>query len=622
MCGIALLVDREMERAHLERYGVAAVAALAHRGPDGSNIQLGAGWVMAHTRLAIVDPAGSKQPMATPDGRHWLTFNGEIHNYQELRKLLASRWSFRTNGDTEVLLAGLMLDGPGFLNQANGMWAFALWDAREQRLLLARDRLGEKPLYFRQMGRALACASELPALRSLAPDSPWIEDVDSTSDYLRYGFALPGYTAWRDVREVLPGHWLEWTPGRDVLQTRYWSINDNPFRGNRRDAVVATRELLSDAVRLRMVADVDVGCFLSGGVDSSLIATLATQVAGRRMHTFSIGFADPSYDESWAARRVADSIGSIHASETITAMRHPELRNALEASVGQPFADASLLPTSILSRLAATQVKVALSGDGGDELFAGYQRYVGRALLRWYTRLPSSLRRSAERILRTFPEPIAHHSRSLLKKAHLFMDSANALDDGVSSYVAPRIFSDTQLRLVAPDLFERGHQPPALPQQCGIDDIQQMMSADALSYLPQDILVKVDRASMAHSLEVRSPFLDHRLVELALTVGSSMHLHRFRGKRLLRRATGSLAPGWVWQRRKQGFAVPTGAWFRGALGDELGCMLRMDGLPVQPAVVRGMLDAHRAGLRDHGLRLWALWSYINWRSGRSGRSTH
>lgn len=622
MCGIALLVDHAMGQDELTRLGSAATAALAHRGPDGCDIRMGEGWAMGHTRLAIIDLAGSAQPMSTPDGRHWLTFNGEIYNYQELRRDLESRWSFRSHGDTEVLLAGLLLDGPTFLSRANGMWAFALWDAFERRLILARDRLGKKPLYYRDAGRAMACASELPALRALMPRAAWDEDVDSTSDYLRYGFALPGHTAWRDTHEVLPGHWLDWSPGRAAHQSRYWSVHANPFLGDRHDAAVAVRGLLSDSVRLRLVADVDVGSFLSGGVDSSLIATLAAARTDHRLRTFSIGFADPDYDESWAARRVADSIGSLHMSEIINEMHAEGLERVIETSVGQPFADPSLLPTSILSRLTAAHTKVALSGDGGDELFAGYQRYLGRVLLRWYTRLPPALRRGAERVLHAFPEPLAHHSRSVLKKAHLFAATASGLRNDLPGYVAPRLFSDAQLRQLAPALHERGHPPPGLPQQCRIDDIQEMMASDVLTYLPQDILAKTDRASMAHSLEVRSPFLDHRLVELALTIGTSAHLHRFRGKRLLREALGPTIPRWVWQRRKQGFAVPVGAWFHGESGQAFERSLRTEHTLVQPGAALAMLDEHRSGSRDHGLRLWALWSYLQWRAGEAGHATH
>lgn len=613
MCGIALLIDPSLAREVVARLASAAASTLIHRGPDGNGIEAGEGWGMAHTRLAIIDLVGGAQPMGSPDGRYWLTFNGEIYNYRELRSSLQSRWTFRSQGDTEVLLAGLVLEGPGFLARANGMWAFALWDSIARRLLLARDRIGKKPLYFRCGDTAFACASELPVLRRLMPDFAWEEDQDSTGDYLRYGFALPGFTAYRDTFEVLPGHSLEWAPGTTAHQQRYWSVANQPFAGSQADAARTVRELLTASVRLRLVADVDVGSFLSGGVDSSLVSTLAARQIGHRLRTFTMGFADRSYDESESARRMAETLGSLHETEIIDALDAKGLGQLLTHQVGAPFADPSLLPTAALSRMAARHVKVALSGDGGDELFAGYQRYLGRVLLRWYTRLPSAIRSSGEKLLHAFPEPLHHHSRSLLKKAHLFVATATQSEGDPIAYVAPRLFSDAQMRALAPALCARGHAPPGLPERCHIDDVQYMMTADVLTYLPQDILVKTDRASMAHSLEVRCPFLDHRLVEVALTAGTQRHLRGLRGKRLLREACGDVIPAWVWRRRKQGFAVPVGSWFRGALGNSLQEAAEREDHTVRAAAVVALLDEHRAGAHDHGLRLWALWSYLQWR---------
>lgn len=602
----------------MTRRALDAIAALAHRGPDDRNCCIDDGWAIGHTRLAIIDLAGSEQPMRSPDGRYCLTYNGEIYNYKELRSDLEKRWSFRTQGDTEVLLAGLVLDGANFLTRANGMWAFALWDTRERRLLLARDRLGKKPLYVRDGGTSFACASELSALRTLVPGMEWEEDLDSAGDFFRYGFALPGHTNWHATKEVLPGHWYEWSPGRTGRQQRYWAPETQAFDGDAADAAAEVGRLLADSTRLRLIADVDVGSFLSGGVDSSLVSTLAARDIGHRLRTFSIGFTAAGYDESWAAQRMAKVIGSVHESEMVGQLQAGDLESLITTNLGEPFADPSLLPMSVLSRLAARHTKVALSGDGGDELFAGYQRYLGRVILRWYTRLPIPLRSNLERLLRVFPEPTHHHSRSLLKKAHLFVAMAGAPETQSAPYVAPRLFTDAQIHELLPYLKGRGHAPPELPACCAIDDVHQMMHADVLAYLPQDILVKTDRASMAHSLEVRSPFLDHRLVELAMSVAGTTHVRHLRGKQLLRKGCAETIPGWVWRRRKQGFAVPVGAWFRGSLGDALERGLRGADISIQPSAAIALLNEHRSGARDHGLRLWALWSYMQWHDGNLG----
>ncbi len=609
MCGIIFLAEEHTPEQELRARADKAVATLKHRGPDGSGVVGEQGWAMGHTRLAIIDPIGNVQPIASSDGRYWITYNGEIYNYQELRNSLQTRWNFRTNGDTEVLLAGLILDGPSFLTQLNGMWAFALWDSVERSLFLSRDRLGKKPLYFRSYEHGIAVASELKPLQQLLPSLHWQEDLDSTADFLRYGFALPGFTAFRGVNEVLPGNYLVWSERNDARQARYWSIPSLSTETAMSSDPADLAELLRDSVRLRLIADVDVGAFLSGGIDSSLVSTLAAREMDRPLRTFSIGFSDPAYDESAAAKFMAEAIHSNHESE-IVALDHADLATRLLAeNFGQPFADASALPMSLLSKLAATKVKVALSGDGADELFAGYQRYVGRILLRWYTRLPISLRKSGERLLRYFPEPLHHHSRSFLKRAHLFVSAANV---GAGSYVAPRLFGDSSIAALLPDVKIGGHAPLGLPEVTRGDDIHQMMASDALNYLPQDILVKADRASMAHSLEVRCPFLDHRIVQYALATRSASHIRKLEGKQLLRRKLNTLLPASVWRRRKQGFAVPTGAWFRGQLGERFESLLRQSSSPLNKDICIDLLNAHRMGKRDLGQQLWALWAYFQW----------
>jgi asparagine synthase (glutamine-hydrolysing) len=610
VCGITFLHDAARGREGVAARCRAAIHAMAHRGPDGIETAGDEHWHMGHARLAIIGISDGQQPMSDAAVRWSIVYNGEIYNYAELRDELASRWTFRTHSDTEVLLAGLALDGAAFLTRLNGMWAFALWDRVERSLLLARDRLGKKPLYVRGDRERFACASELPALRTLTGISPAV-DLDSLADTLRYGCALPGHTIDQGSSEVMPGHVMRWQPGTLPQQEPYWSLPQQSSVGSDGARVL---DLLESAVRYRLVADVEVGAFLSGGVDSSLVSALAARHTDHRLRTFSIGFADASYDESSYAARMAQFLGTEHETAVYAGSDRAEMLQLLVRHVGMPFGDASLLPTAAVSALAARRVKVALSGDGADELFGGYQRYLGRVLLRWYSRLPAPLQRSAESLLRVLPEPLHHHSRSLLKKAQLFVRNASLVRGAhAADYVAPRFFSDAELAELAPGLAGRGHAAPALPERVRGDDVLAMMCADALVYLPQDILVKTDRASMAHSLEQRCPFLDYRLVELALSGASAQHFRGLRGKALLRTAVDALAPPWLWRRRKQGFAVPLGAWFRGELADDLLSGLQRSGQDwVDPSAVRRLVDAHRSGGVDHGQRLWLLWTYAVW----------
>ncbi|MEJ2041456.1 MAG: asparagine synthase-related protein, partial [Desulfosarcinaceae bacterium] len=391
-----------------------------------------------------------------------LSYNGELYNYRDLRHRLKEQWTFRTQGDVEVVLAGLVRYGPDFLTLMEGMWALALWDDQSQDLLLVRDRMGQKPLYYQTDCRRMACASELGALSALSWH-PWQEDFRSTADYLRYGYYLPGTTAYKGVREVLPGHWLRWKAGRAPTLQAYWRISPGGLSVSRNKACEALRETIIQGVKRRLVADVEVGALLSGGIDSSLVVSIVRSELHKPIKTFCMGFQDDSFDERVYARRMAQQCSSDHYEGYLDLASQAGLVDRLLHQVGQPFGDASLLPPALVSSLAAGRVKVALSGDGGDELFSGYQRYLGRCLLRWYTRLPEQLRRTAARVLARWDEPGAHHSASLLKKAHLFMDAAQRVDDE-TPYIAPLAYSASNFRNLLPDLHRLGHPPPRLPR--------------------------------------------------------------------------------------------------------------------------------------------------------------
>jgi asparagine synthase (glutamine-hydrolysing) len=613
MCGLTFIYESGGEDGDLRSRSVLALERLHHRGPDGHGLFTGPGWAVGHRRLSIIDIGGSTQPMWDPSHRFCLTYNGEVYNYRQLRADLEANWDFSTQGDTEVVLAGLVLHGPDFLTRMEGMWALALWDTESERLFLARDRMGKKPIFFHANDKGITCASEIPALRALS-EASWQEDLDSTADYFRYGYYLPGFTAWREVREVLPGHFAWWSPGKgQPEQSQYWQLQLKAFSGSRNEAAETLRQEMVEAVRRRMVADVEVGAFLSGGVDSSLVCAIVRKCLGLPLKSFTIGFSDPSYDEREYASRAANHFGTTHFAEELGAFSSDDLERLQFSHLGMPFHDSSILPTALVSSVAARHVKVALSGDGGDELFSGYQRYQARALLRWYTRLPTGLRRAGEKLIRALPEPVHHHSRSVLKKAHLFCDVADRLNEE-TPYIAPIMFQRSLRMKLTPDIADRGHSVPE-PLEVALDDeLHRMMYADALVYLPQDILAKVDRASMAASLEARAPFLDRSLVELAFSLPRAWHRHGFAGKRMLRHAFGDLLPDWLWARRKQGFGVPLHHWFRQDLGLALERMASGPNVaPLNPKAILALLRQHQSGQRDLGHRLWLIYSYLQWR---------
>ncbi len=612
MCGIAFafnsLWDPTYARTRMDR----ALAALRHRGPDHGGVWQDESVIVGHRRLSIIDVgARNHQPMLDPSSRYILTYNGEVYNFIELRNSLKERWQFRTSGDTEVVLAGLILLGPRFLSRMEGMWGLALWDNRAKTLLLARDRIGKKPLYFDATRDKLSCASELPALTNLQTRQ-WDEDSDSTADYLRYGYYLPGKTAYSQVQELLPGHYATWRPGEEPCSERYWELSLESLGVARTAACEQLHSTLQSAVKNRLVADVPLGTFLSGGIDSSLITAIVAKDLGLAAETFTIGFSDETFDERLYARQVASHFQTNHHEQVLDSWTPESLDRLILDHVGQPFSDSSILPTALVSELASRHVKVALAGDGGDELFSGYQRYQAKTILRWYSRLPKFLRKTAERSIRMLPEPASHHSRSLLKKAHLFVDVLDR-QSSENPYIAPVLYSERMFSTLAPDLASKGHKAPNLPEVARSDDLLQMMYADALVYLPQDILTKVDRASMAHSLETREPFLDHKVIELAFSFPRSWHRSAWTGKKLLRSCFLGYLPDEIWRRRKQGFGVPIHSWFRGKLGDELLRLLVSVRHPFRTSFVNQLVVQHRSRQRDHGHRLWNIYVYLLWK---------
>ncbi|WP_250657347.1 asparagine synthase (glutamine-hydrolyzing) [Alkalimarinus coralli] len=613
MCGLAMLYSEHATQGDLRSRMECALGKIEHRGPDEGAIWQSGQSVIGHRRLSIIDLSDSHQPMKCPNSRFVLAFNGEIYNYQDLRLSLSQRWNFKTGGDTEVLMAGLLLEGSDFLKKLKGMWAFALWDSQLKELLLSRDRFGKKPLFFADFGKELTVASEIAALRALVGQNRLTEDLDSAADYFRSGLCLPGNTIYQQVKEILPGHLARWKQGQDVKQEPYWQMQFEPYTGTIEDAGEQLKGLLKDAVSSRLVADVEVGAFLSGGVDSSLLASILVKDYGVKLKTFTIGFTDSRYDESRYAEQVAKWLGTGHYVETITSLDISILEDLVIKNIGQPFADPSLLPTALVSEVAAKQVKVAISGDGADEIFCGYQRYQAMLLFQWYFSVPKKLRGVVSRFVNALPSSTSHHSRSILKKAQLFVELAQRQQES-PEFGPPRLASESIFSKLAPDLSLRGHSLPHLSNALNDDDVYQMMLNDLSVYMPQDILVKVDRASMASSLEVRSPFLDHEIVQFAFSLPRHWHRSGLLGKRMLRSTFSSYLPKDVWQRRKQGFSVPISDWFMGDLGDRLLEMLNItEGLILDKSFVIKALSTHRAKKADYSSVLWAVYIYLVWR---------
>lgn len=613
MCGIAFLRAPAVSSGERRERMGAALQRLKHRGPDESGCFVGDDFVAGHTRLAIIDLDGGHQPMRDPGGRWVLVFNGEIYNYRELRTRLSRRWDFRDDSDTEVLLAGLVTEGARFIERLDGMWAFVLHDVTSGDVLLSRDRFGKKPLYYRRHGAIFACASELPALEVLTPDVAATEDAAGVADYFRYGYALPGTTCVAGVREVLPAHTLRLCADGSIVQERYWAPSVEPWTGSFEGAAERVRELLTQGVRRRQLAsDVEVGAFLSGGVDSTTVCALAQESGFGRLRTFTAGFAEPTYDERAPAARAAAELGTLHTAEEIKPDIAATLATELPRRMGQPFGDSSLVPSALVASVAARHVKVVLTGDGADEIFGGYARYAGRLLRQRYHRLPASLRSIVERGVLATPEPYAHHSGSFLKRAHLFVRLAREDRD---AYIGPSAIRKEMLAQLVPGLGV-GNSMPDPPWPDDPDELRHMLLMDCLVYLPQDILQKVDRATMMSSLEARSPFLDKALFEFVIRLPWQWHFSGLRGKRLLQAAMRGRAPDFIWDRRKQGFASPVSHWLRNWLGDDLLALTGSgDTGVVDAAGLRTLLREHRAGRADHSQPLWLAYAYLRWRAG-------
>ncbi len=582
---------------------------LVHRGPDSAGEHVDGNVALAARRLSIIDLEHGDQPIANEDGSCVVVQNGEIYNYPELRRELErAGHQLRTRCDTEALIHLYEEHGPGFAERLRGMFAAAIWDARRQRLVLTRDQYGIKPLYYRHVGGELRFASELRAL-------PRGEiDLDALEAFLAFNSIPAPYSIFRDVRKLPAGHLLVWENGQVTLE-RYArpgpAVEDELRTGDEAELVEELRARLRDSVRAHLLSDVPVGVLLSGGVDSAVLAALAAQETPEPVHTFTIGFAERSFDERDDARLVAERYGTAH--HELLVRPEPELLlRALAEAFDEPFADSSALPTYLVSQLAAEHVKVALSGEGGDELFGGYYTYVADLTADHLAPLARAVRPLVEAL------PASTRKASLDYKAKRFVRAAH-LPPLERHHGWKEIFStDARAELTG---RRAGFDPVDVyrtryAETAGAPELARLQDVDFGVYLVDDLLVKTDRASMAHSLEARVPFLDPLVTNLAFALPTRLKVRGLAKKVLLRKAAEPLLPAEVVHGRKRGFSIPAAAWLRGELEPFARTTLSPENLErqgfFQAQPVTRLIDEHVAGREDWSRQLWGLLAFTLW----------
>ena len=620
MCGVSGIVDLR-ERRPIDRILVHAMNdTLVHRGPDGEGFHFEPGVGLGHRRLSIIDLEGGKQPLYNEDKSVVVTYNGEIYNFQSIaRDLVARGYQFSTHCDTEVIVHAWREWGPDCLHRFNGMFAFALWDSRQKILFLARDRLGIKPLYYSLMADGhIVFGSELKAVIAHPAVSREL-DFAAIEDYFTFGYTADPRSIYEGVKKLEAGTYLCLPRGAPIqAPVRYWDIplGQTPTRSaSDEDLSQEIRDGLKQSVDRRLIADVPLGAFLSGGIDSSAVVAMMRELDDQPILTCSIGFKEARYDESKYAAIVATQKATNHKSEIVEASAY-DLLDKLPAIYDEPYSDSSAMPTYRVCELARKHVTVALSGDGGDENFIGYRRY---KLLSMEEKLRSLLPASVRRVVfgplgRFYPKldwaPRVFRGKTTFQA--LARNSMEAYLHGVSIFPEEgraALYSEAFKRDLqgyrANEVFERYFREQAIA-----DPLRLAQYLDFKTYLPGDILTKVDRASMAHSLEVRVPFLDHEFVCQIANIATTLKLRRGEGKYALKQALRPLLPHDILYRRKMGFAVPLSMWFRGSLRDRManavtGKRLKQCGI-FDPVYLDRLVHEHQTGKREHGRILWSL----------------
>lgn len=636
MCGICGILNiRGRGRAEPELIA-AMCATLRHRGPDDCGVFVNRHVAIGMTRLSIIDLAGGQQPLHNEDRSVWIVYNGETYNAPELREQLATSHRFYTRSDTEVLVHAYEEWGEEMLPRLRGMFAFAIWDESRQSLLLARDRVGIKPLYYALAGDWLVFGSEIKALLR-APSVKREIDPEALHAYLSFNYIPAPMTIFKGVRNLPPGHLLRCARA-GVRIEKYWDLDCTPRASGdeqtarpfgppwRRPSCLATcarelRAILEDSVRAHLLSDVPVGVLLSGGIDSSAVTALAALNSSGRVKTFSIGFEEKSFNELKAARTVAEIYGTDHHEDIVK----PDAAALVERIVehfDEPFADSSALPTFLVAQMAARQVKVVLSGDGGDETFAGYMTYTADAVAESYQRIPGFVRRRLiEPVVARLP--VSDEKNSLDYLAKRFVAGAH-LPPLERHHAWKLIFSEQEKRrLYAADWVDAASLGDPLSILAAFYDsrdgqpfVTKLQYVDIKVYLPDDILTKVDRMSMAHSLETRPPLLDHHVLEYAASLPAHMKLRGLQRKVILKRAVADLIPAPLLRRRKHGFSIPLAAWLRRDLRPLIEEALSPQALRrvgiFDPAEVARLLDDHLQARRDLSRNIWGLLMFTVW----------
>ena len=630
MCGIAGYVQSDSPASKTLISGLCK--AISHRGPDSEGVLLDGRVALGHRRLSIIDVSGGGQPLGNEDGTVQIVFNGEIYNYLEIRaELIAKGHRFQTRSDTEVLVHLYEEEGERLAERLNGMFAFAIWDRRNGRILLGRDRFGKKPLYYsaEQPGISLCFASELKSLAAL-PQFDGDVRPESVADFLALGYVPDPHTIYRSVKKLPPSHTLLWGPDGIRLR-RYWAPEFDPAPSIQFAAAQEElAQLAAESVECRLMSEVPLGGFLSGGIDSSAVVALMAQRSSQRVKSFSIGFSDTRFDETEYARLVAARYQTEHY-EQVVSPSIGEMLNVLVKHYDEPFADSSAVPTLYLSRMTRQHVTVALSGDGADELFGGYRRY-RLALAEHAARqfMPRWFRRTAVAgMARIYPKmdwaPQALRAKTTLRGI--------SQDLGEAYFATMSGFGFGLLdRILSPDLQHELHGYSPQEDFVGrfakyrhLSALQQLQAVDLETYLPGDILVKVDRATMAYSLEARAPWLDYRVGELAGRIPADFKIRGGSGKFIFRSVMKPHLPSEIFTRRKMGFSVPLASWFRTTLKPVVESIVlqpEMERL-LNVQLVRGLYQTHLSGIRDYSRELWTVlmlscWDHYHRRNGAGG----
>ena len=591
--------------------------ALAHRGPDQDGYYCAPGISLGHRRLSIIDLSeNGRQPIANEDGSLWLVHNGEIYNFREVRSWLEGRGHvFRSRSDSEVLLHAFEEEGMDCLRRMNGMFAFALWDVKKRRLLLARDRLGEKPLYYSQAGGQLAFASEIKALLR-NPGVPRGVDDEAIDCFLGFEFIPAPLTAFAGIRALPAGHWLEWRQENAVIQP-YWRLGQESEERPEKEWIEELRGHLERAVRLRLESDVPLGAFLSGGIDSSTVVAMMRRADAGPIRTFALGYKESGFSEFAYARKVARHFDTDHSEMMIDPIT-PEVIEKVVWHLDQPFSEFSVLPYFLICRKAREHVTVCLSGEGGDEVFAGYDRFKASKAERYLRRLPAPLRHAAGRLAASLPD--RPQKKGALNSLRRFFQGA-ALPAGghmrwqyfLTTETAASIFSQRSGEEVLASTLAWADR--AAEDAGGRGDLEREILCELGFMMPENPLMKVDKMSMACALEIRAPLIDHELVEFAMRIPARLKLAGWTTKAVLKKAMADLLPPGIAYRPKHGFSFPIKHWLRGDLLSYMDDVLssspfiaeRFDGKAVQRLVAE-----HRAGSKNHDHLLWSLVNLALW----------